>query len=623
MSGSFITPRIWSRLILGTLLVLLFTLVPVLAPQAPTAHADTSLFAEDFTNFTGSGFAPAPSAGQLDSDLWRVNGLSDSPTTSFGDTRNTGDFARGSSAGGVTTGGMYAFDVGSGNIVLGVQPGGSDFTPGTITLKLTNTSGSPVTELDIAYDLWYLNDQPRANTLNFSYSTDDSTYTPVAALDFTSPEVSDALGWQSVARATTLSSLNLAPGASFYLQWTGDDATGSLNRDEFGIDAISVSVPSAGSANLVISEIMYNPASTEDNWEWVEVYNDGTASADLSGYVLDDFNTVAHGSANIASGTIPAGSTAVLYNADDVSAANFEAAWGSGINLIAVTDWNAMQLNNTGDQVSLWDSFASYSGDHQAHANAIETANYTTSSPWPASNNSASIYLTDPSADNSIGSNWSLSQASVDGAYQSTAAGGNGGGDVGSPGGVPGGSGDAAPSISSTTPADSATGVAADANLEITFSEDVSVAGNWFQVSCTSSGTRNVADTAVSGGPQTYTINPTSDFDAGENCTVTVYAVQVNDNDTDDPPDNMAADDSFSFTIAGGAVGCGAPATLISAVQGSGSTSPMNGSTVTIEGIVTADYQRAGRLAATLCRKRTPTPMAARLLPRVSLSSTA
>ena len=33
---------------------------------------------------------------------------------------------------------------------------------------------------------------------------------------------------------------------------------------------------------LVISEIMYNPASAEDDWEWVEVYNPGSSARSTS-----------------------------------------------------------------------------------------------------------------------------------------------------------------------------------------------------------------------------------------------------------------------------------------------------------------------------------------------------
>lgn len=129
----------------------------------------------DFASFTGAGFAPSPTAGQLDSDTWRVTGLSDGDTT-FGGTFTSGDFARGTSAGGVTTGGVYAFTVSSGNAALGVQPGGTDFTAGSITQRIQNNTGSAVTSWDLSYSLYVLNNKERSNSLLWEWSTDDSTY---------------------------------------------------------------------------------------------------------------------------------------------------------------------------------------------------------------------------------------------------------------------------------------------------------------------------------------------------------------------------------------------------------------------------------------------------------------
>ncbi len=106
---------------------------------------------------------------------------------------------------------------------------------------------------------------------------------------------------------------------------------------------------------------------------------------------------------------------------------------------------------------------------------------------------------------------------------------------------------DAAPSVVNTTPANGATNQALNTNITITFSEAVDVTGDWFQISCTTSGLRNVADTVVTGGPTTFTINPNADFVASETCTVTVFAAQISDQDTNDPPDNMNADHMFSF----------------------------------------------------------------------------
>src|SRR6266536_1303899 len=103
---------------------------------------------------------------------------------------------------------------------------------------------------------------------------------------------------------------------------------------------------------------------------------------------------------------------------------------------------------------------------------------------------------------------------------------------------------DAAPSVTSTSPASGASNVTVDASVSITFSELVSVGGSWYSISCASSGSHTAA---VSGGPTTFTLNPDSDFAGGETCTVGISAAGVTDQDTDDPPDAMAADVTFSF----------------------------------------------------------------------------
>ncbi|MGK7943145.1 MAG: ExeM/NucH family extracellular endonuclease [Microcystaceae cyanobacterium] len=199
------------------------------------------MFTANFNLFTGAGFTPQPGEGQLNSNAWIVTGFSDGDLN-FGDNATSGDFARGTSAGGVTTGGIYSFDIESANSILGVQPVGSDFTPGEIILRLQNTGDTTLNQVDIAYDIASYNDQDRANSLNFSYSEDNVTYTPVAAVDFTTPEAADAVPtWQTENRSTQITGLTLDPDDFFYLKWTGDDVSGSGSRDEYGIDNVSVS----------------------------------------------------------------------------------------------------------------------------------------------------------------------------------------------------------------------------------------------------------------------------------------------------------------------------------------------------------------------------------------------
>jgi hypothetical protein len=105
---------------------------------------------------------------------------------------------------------------------------------------------------------------------------------------------------------------------------------------------------------------------------------------------------------------------------------------------------------------------------------------------------------------------------------------------------------DAQPSVTATTPTNGAVQVGTTANLSVTFSEPVDVTGSAFTISCSVSGAHTAT---VSGGPTTFTLNPDVDFVSADLCTVTVVAAQVTDQDAIDPPDTMAANFVFSFTV--------------------------------------------------------------------------
>lgn len=255
---------------------------------------DTS-FVIDFDNtvsgvnngqFDGSGFTTAPAAGQLNSDAWAVSGLSDG-SLDFGDTETSGDFSRGSSAGGVTSGGIYAFETSATNVSLGVQPGGSDFTSGSMTLKVQNKTGATVTDVDLEYMINIYNDQDRSSSFNFSYSTDEVTYVEVSDLDFSSPEVADGSPtWESHSKATSISGLSITDDDFIYLRWTSDDVSGSGSRDELSLDDIGLVF------NPSVSGFIYsggswspsNPVGSSTSSDEIQIL-DGTAviNGDLVG----------------------------------------------------------------------------------------------------------------------------------------------------------------------------------------------------------------------------------------------------------------------------------------------------------------------------------------------------
>jgi hypothetical protein len=210
----------------------------------------TSVGSNPSTAFNGSGFEANPTTvGRLNSNAWAVTGWTDGALT-FGGTRNTAstDYTRGTASAAVTTGGIYAYTgtpQSAANPCIMIQPGGGDWAPGTLTLRIQNNGTTNITQLTISYNLYVRNDQARSNSFNFSHSSDDVTYTNVSALDYTSIAASDLLGWVLVgtapSRSTTITGLNIAPSAFYYIRWSGADVGGSGSRDEFGLDDIAIS----------------------------------------------------------------------------------------------------------------------------------------------------------------------------------------------------------------------------------------------------------------------------------------------------------------------------------------------------------------------------------------------
>jgi hypothetical protein len=190
---------------------------------------------------------------------------------------------------------------------------------------------------------------------------------------------------------------------------------------------------SVARGDLTITEVMYNPASNESTWEWVEVLNSGPMiDFAATPYVIDDENGTFHQLPNVTSGFIPSNGIAVLYDAD-LSASAFVQAWGDVVTLIPVEGWSAMQLNNGSDRIGIWGDYDAYAGDHETHANALVSFAYSDDPPFPADDDSGSIHLPQPWDDPHDGAAWRLS-ALDDGAWMSVAAAGNSGLDVGSPG---------------------------------------------------------------------------------------------------------------------------------------------------------------------------------------------
>ncbi|HEV2862472.1 MAG TPA: Ig-like domain-containing protein [Pyrinomonadaceae bacterium] len=104
---------------------------------------------------------------------------------------------------------------------------------------------------------------------------------------------------------------------------------------------------------------------------------------------------------------------------------------------------------------------------------------------------------------------------------------------------------DAGPAVTTTSPANGATGVAPNSNITVNFTEPVNATTGSFSVECPAGSPQTFT---LSASPAAgFTVNPAADLPAGTTCTVTVFAAQITDADSFDPPDQMAADYTFSF----------------------------------------------------------------------------
>lgn len=214
-------------------------------PASAQESINSPLTRVSFAGYAGDGLVPSPGIGQVDSDNFRVTGMSVDST--FGGTFVDGDFAEGASPGGVSgdgTGGLWAFSTSPGDPAFGFQQSGDDFTPGEIFLRFVNATSTALTDPTIRFEIWVFNDASRASEIEFAWSEDGNAFDTIDALAFTSDESPDAApAWELHPRSIMLSGVTIAPGGQLHLRWTADYVSGTGGYDELALDDIEVEVP--------------------------------------------------------------------------------------------------------------------------------------------------------------------------------------------------------------------------------------------------------------------------------------------------------------------------------------------------------------------------------------------
>jgi len=309
-----------------------------------------------------------------------------------------------------------------------------------------------------AIGLWNSQVSYAADDLMSSSSPRRTFNSAVASINFATtngfPSTTNghSIAWNGIGSSATgakwVSSSNGALGAHVSVQTTlpGTAINNIADRGTPG------TVPGGGAAGgLVISEIMYDPASPEPAWEWVEVYNNTGVAIDFgaSHYVFDDDDDASLTTANMSSGTIAQGAVGVLFNASGSGStlADMQAAWGAGANFIPVTTWT--DLTNGGDTIAIWSSLAAYQSETQSatsprrttnNAAAVVAYDNSAAAGWPANNGSSSIFMPNLTASPSVGGSWLRSDNTNSSAPQPVLSEvvDHPGGDTGSPGFVPG-----------------------------------------------------------------------------------------------------------------------------------------------------------------------------------------
>jgi hypothetical protein len=344
-------------------------------------------------------------------------------------------------------------------VLYNASASGLDFSPA----RFTNTWGSPITLIGVspfvgelansgdALGLWSSLASYQADDLMVPSGTRRTFASAVTNLNYTEgtgyPSTTNgrSIAWKGTGSVTDPTQWTASVVGEFGAhQSVATTIETQLNNTA---DRGTPGAPPSGTAGsgLRITEIMYDPASSEPAWEWVEIHNNTSALIDfsLNNYVFDDDDDSHLTEPNITSGSVAQGATAVLFNGDANSLVDMHLAWGEAVNFIPVSNWT--DLANGGDLAALWPSLAEYNAaalpgttsPRRSTTGATASVLYDDTAGWPNNNNSSSIELVGGDADPMVPASWHRPNGTAPMQLTATLV-DHTGGDIGSPGMVPG-----------------------------------------------------------------------------------------------------------------------------------------------------------------------------------------
>ncbi len=154
-----------------------------------------------------------------------------------------------------------------------------------------------------------------------------------------------------------------------------------------------------GRAEVVINEIMYHPRVDGANGEYVELYNTGTETVDLSGWSFTEGIDFL-----FPRGTVIPGGGYLVVCRNEIFLRQF---YAMGADILTTGNYAPSSLSNAGEEIVLRD----------AAGETADRVNYGDQTPWPTSpdGQGASLELIHPLADNDNALYWSAGRVPTPG----------------------------------------------------------------------------------------------------------------------------------------------------------------------------------------------------------------
>ena len=136
--------------------------------------------------------------------------------------------------------GVNAFEIAANDYTLGIQPTGNDSTPGTIHFQFTNNTGAILTDVSLAYEVYFFNNETRSKDFICSHGSDTSDLIALSESRICSGFESDVVPvWERNLVVIDLSGLSIPAGGTCVIAWTSIDEGGGSSY-EIVLDNIQI-----------------------------------------------------------------------------------------------------------------------------------------------------------------------------------------------------------------------------------------------------------------------------------------------------------------------------------------------------------------------------------------------